>query len=35
VAKVRGMNITFVVKGSRSSDESRALLRKFGMPFRG
>lgn len=34
VAKVRGMNITFVIKNSRSSDESRELLRQMGMPFR-
>jgi large subunit ribosomal protein L5 len=35
VARVRGMNVTFVIKNSRSADESRELLRKFGMPFRG
>ncbi len=35
VSRVRGMNITFVIKNARSSDESRELLRKFGMPFRG
>jgi len=34
VVKVRGMNITFVVKNARSADESRELLRRFGMPFR-
>jgi large subunit ribosomal protein L5 len=34
VARVRGMNITFVMKNSRSVEESRELLRKFGMPFR-
>lgn len=34
VAKVRGMNITFVIANARSADESRELLRKFGMPFR-
>ena len=33
VAKVRGMNITFVIANSGSADESRELLRKFGMPF--
>lgn len=33
VVKVRGMNITFVIEKSSSSDESRELLRKFGMPF--
>lgn len=34
VQRVRGMNVTFVVKNARSADESRELLRKFGMPFR-
>jgi large subunit ribosomal protein L5 len=34
VARVRGMNITFVIKNSRSAEESRELLRKLGMPFR-
>jgi len=34
VAKVRGMNITFVIANARSAEESRELLRKFGMPFR-
>jgi large subunit ribosomal protein L5 len=34
ISRVRGMNVTFVIKNSESSDESRALLRKFGMPFR-
>jgi large subunit ribosomal protein L5 len=34
VAKVRGMNITFVISNAGSADESRELLRKFGMPFR-
>ena len=34
VARVRGMNITFVIKNSDSADESRELLRHFGMPFR-
>lgn len=33
VNRSRGMNITFVIKNSRSADESRELLRKFGMPF--
>jgi large subunit ribosomal protein L5 len=35
VTRVRGMNVTFVIRNSRSADESRELLRKFGMPFRG
>jgi len=34
VAKVRGMNVTFVISNARSAEESRTLLRKFGMPFR-
>lgn len=34
VTRVRGMNVTFVISQSRSADESRELLRKFGMPFR-
>lgn len=34
VTRVRGMNVTVVIANSRSADESRLLLRKFGMPFR-
>lgn len=34
VSRVRGMNVTFVIKNSRTQEESRELLRKFGMPFR-
>ncbi len=34
VARVRGMNITFVIRNARSADESRTLLKAFGMPFR-
>lgn len=33
VAKIRGMNVTFVIRNSKSADESRELLRKLGMPF--
>ncbi|HQN01141.1 MAG TPA: 50S ribosomal protein L5 [Candidatus Hydrogenedentes bacterium] len=33
VTRVRGMNITFVVKNVNSAEESRALLKKLGMPF--
>lgn len=33
VMRVRGMNITFVVKNANSAEESRALLKKLGMPF--
>ncbi|HIJ66619.1 MAG TPA: 50S ribosomal protein L5 [Candidatus Hydrogenedentes bacterium] len=34
VTRVRGMNVTFVIKNTHSVDESRELLRKFGVPFR-
>lgn len=34
VLRVRGMNITFVIRNARSPEEGRALLRAFGMPFR-
>lgn len=33
VTRTRGMNVTFVIKNANSADESRALLRKLGMPF--
>jgi len=33
VAKVRGMNITFVTT-ARTDDEGRAFLEQFGFPFR-
>jgi large subunit ribosomal protein L5 len=33
VTKARGMNITFTIRNARTQDESRELLRKFGMPF--
>lgn len=32
--KSRGMNVTFTIKNARSADESRELLRLFGMAFR-
>lgn len=34
VTSVQGMNITFVFRKSKSREHSRALLSKFGMPFR-
>ena len=34
VSHVRGMNVTFVIANNRDTDESRELLRKFGMPFK-
>jgi large subunit ribosomal protein L5 len=33
VSRVRGMNITFVVGSSQTSEASKALLKKLGMPF--
>jgi large subunit ribosomal protein L5 len=33
VTRVRGMNITFVIQGARSKEESFELLSQFGMPF--
>lgn len=33
VTRVRGMNVTFVIKNVSSMEESRELLRKLGMPF--
>jgi large subunit ribosomal protein L5 len=32
--RTQGMNVTMVIASSRSDDESRELLRGFGMPFR-
>ncbi len=34
VERVRGMNVTFVIRNTRGADDSRDLLRRFGMPFR-
>jgi len=34
VTQPRGMNVTFTIKNARSADESRELLKMFGMPFR-
>lgn len=33
VTRVRGMNVTFVIKNADSTEASRELLKKFGMPF--
>lgn len=33
VPKVRGMNVTFVIRNSRSRQESYDLLEQFGLPF--
>jgi large subunit ribosomal protein L5 len=35
VSRVRGMNVTFVIKNSNSAEESYALLKHLGMPFAG
>lgn len=35
VTRVRGMNVTFVIKNASSAEEGRELLRKLGMPFAG
>ena len=34
VSRSQGMDITFVIKNSKSSEQSRELLRLFGMPFK-
>lgn len=33
VQRVRGMNITFVIKNSKSREQSLELLKEFGLPF--
>ena len=33
ITRTQGMNITFVIKNSKSPDQSRSLLKLFGMPF--
>jgi large subunit ribosomal protein L5 len=33
ITRTQGMDITFVIKNSKSSEQSRALLKLFGMPF--
>ena len=35
VTRVRGMNVTFVFKNALPAEQSRAMLRKLGMPFAG
>jgi len=34
VSRAQGMDITFVIKGSASHEQSKALLKLFGMPFK-
>lgn len=34
LTRVQGMDITFVIKNSRSKEESRTMLKLFGMPFK-
>lgn len=33
ITRVQGMDVTFVIKNSKSSEQSRELLKLFGMPF--
>ena len=33
ITRVQGMDITFVIKNAESSEQSKALLKLFGMPF--
>jgi large subunit ribosomal protein L5 len=33
ITRTQGMDITFVIKNSKSSEQSRTLLKLFGMPF--
>jgi large subunit ribosomal protein L5 len=33
ITRTQGMDITFVIKNSKNSEQSRALLKLFGMPF--
>lgn len=33
ITRAQGMDITFVIKGAKSKEQSRELLRLFGMPF--
>jgi large subunit ribosomal protein L5 len=33
ITRAQGMDVTFVVKNVKSKEESRELLRLFGMPF--
>ena len=33
ITRTQGMDITFVIKNSKSKEQSRALLKLFGMPF--
>ena len=35
ISRPQGMNITFVIKGSRKKEQSFELLKLFGMPFKG
>jgi len=34
ITRTQGMDITFVIKNSKNADQSRALLKYFGMPFK-
>lgn len=35
ITRAQGMDITFVIKNSKTRDQSRELLKLFGMPFKG
>ena len=34
IARPQGMDVTFVIKGTKSKDEAKELLKLFGMPFK-
>jgi large subunit ribosomal protein L5 len=34
ITRTQGMDITFVIKKAKNVDQSRALLKYFGMPFK-
>ena len=34
ITRTQGMDITFVIKNSKSKEQSQALLKLFGMPFK-
>ena len=34
ITRTQGMDITFVIKNAKNVDQSRALLKYFGMPFK-
>jgi large subunit ribosomal protein L5 len=34
ITRTQGMDITFVIKNAKNADQSRSLLKYFGMPFK-